>query len=86
MERLARLCLYWAAGMFVVGAVLMVYVPDIYASLVAAAGPNAQVGTDLLDIILTLLRWAIMPTAAALVGAAVVVRAIARHGDGDDLR
>lgn len=90
MHPTARRCVIWAVVLLVAGAVLHTTIPDLYAALVDAAGPNAEIGMRAVDVVLTLVRWALFPMGAALVGAAVVVQALAppeesRRGPGDGL-
>lgn len=63
--------------MLVVGAVLLVYLPQTYVAIAHLAGANAEVGLDLFDISPTLVWWTMIPVGASLIGAAVVIQALA---------
>lgn len=88
MHPAAKKCVQWSIGLFVLGAVLMVYLPDLYAAITKVAGANAEVGLNLLDLAFQLVRSTVMPVGAALVGAAVVIQALAggmrRPAEGPD--
>ena len=73
----AKKCIQWSVGLFVVGAVLMVYLPDLYFAITTVAGANADAGLEVLNVAFMLLRSTMMPVGAALVGAAVVIQALA---------
>lgn len=77
MHPTAQKCILWSVGLFVVGAVLMIYLSDIYLAITKAAGANADAGIEVLNIVLQLLRSIVMPIGAALVGAAVVIQTLA---------
>ena len=83
MTPVAKKRILWSIGLFVVGAVLMVYVPDIYVAVSDRAGPNADIGLGLLDVFMTLVRWTLMPVGASLVGAAVVIQTLSTRHDRD---
>lgn len=77
MNPAAKKCIQWSIGLFVVGTLLLVYLPDIYQAIAGRAGANAEVGLEGLTIALTLVNSTVMPVGAALVGAAVVIQALA---------
>ena len=80
MHSTAKKCVQWAVGLLVLGAVLLVYGTQAYVGLADLAGAGAQTGLSALNIVLTIVRSAIFPMAAALIGAAVVIQTLARDG------
>ena len=74
MNPAAKKCIQWAIGLWVVGAVLVVYMPDIYMAIADRAGTNAEAGLEVVNVALTLAHATLMPLGAALVGAAVVIQ------------
>lgn len=80
MNHTAKRCVQWAVGLWVLGALALVYGTQAYLGLADLAGANAEAGLDAVNIVLTILRSALFPTGAALIGAAVVVQALAGRG------
>ena len=78
----ARTCLRWAVGLLVAGALLLVYGTQVYVAAAGLAGANAEVDLGLVNIVLTLVRSTTFPVAAALIGAAVVIQALAPRAAG----
>ncbi len=76
MHPTARRCFQWAAACLVVGAVLLAYGANWFASVSTALGANAQVGVGLLNIALTLVSSLMFPLGAALISAGIVIRAL----------
>lgn len=76
MHPAAKKCIQWSIGLFVVGSVLLVYIPEIFLVISKRAGANAAIGLDFMDVTLELVRWTFMPVGASLVGAAVVIQAL----------
>lgn len=77
MHPTSKSCLRWAVALVVVGVVLVVYGTDLYLGLAELAGANADVGLDAVNLLLTLLRSTVFPMGAVLVGAAIVIQALA---------
>jgi hypothetical protein len=77
----ARKCVQWAVASAVGGAVLLVFGPQILVGLAELAGANAEIGLAVVDVVLTLVSALLFPLAAALVGAAVVIQALAPRGE-----
>ncbi|MEE6273795.1 hypothetical protein [Georgenia wangjunii] len=70
----------WATigvSMLVVGGLLLAFGPDVYYWAANVAGANAEPGLWVLSVLLNVTREAFMPLGAALVGAAVVIQALA---------
>ena len=76
MHPTARKCVRWATGLFVVGAVLIVFGPHLFAAI-AGRVPNEGAVLGAVDVTVTLVRWTLMPLGASLVGAAVVIQTLA---------
>jgi hypothetical protein len=76
----ARKCVQWAVVSAVVGAVLLVHGAEMLVALAELAGANAETGLAVVTVVLTLVSSLVFPMAAALVGAAVVVQALAPRG------
>ena len=77
MHATAKKCVQWSIALFLVGALLIVFGPQIFKQISDLAGANAAVGLDLVDVTLTLVRSTSMPVGAALIGAAVVIQVLA---------
>ena len=77
MHPTAKSCITWAVGLFVVGTILVVWLPDLYMAVANRAGVTAQIGLDVLITVLDLVQRVAFPLGAALVGAAVVVQTLA---------
>ncbi|SDB84858.1 hypothetical protein SAMN05216410_0425 [Sanguibacter gelidistatuariae] len=89
MNPAAKKCIRWSIGLFVVGALLLVYLPDIYMAINNRTGPNAELGLGFLTVALTLVQWTLMPVGASLIGAAVVIQVLAgetKHPAEDPVR
>ncbi len=82
MHPTARKCVQWAVVSAAVGGVLLVYGPQILVGLAELAGANAEIGLAVASVVLTIVSALLFPLAAALVGAAVVVQALAPRVDG----
>lgn len=76
MHPTAVRCLQWAVAASVVGAVVTVLGPDLLV-LVAHQIPYEATVLGAVDVIVTLVRWTLMPLAGALVGSAVVIQTLA---------
>lgn len=61
----------------VAGAIVVAYGTDAYVWLTGVAGANAEPGLHAVSLVLNILRLTLMPVGAALVGAAVVIQAVA---------
>lgn len=77
MHPTAKTCVGWAVGLFVVGTILLVWLPDLYLAVADRAGANAQVGLDVVLTVLDLVQRVAFPLGASLVGAAVVIQTLA---------
>ncbi|PWF26997.1 hypothetical protein [Ancrocorticia populi] len=81
MHPVGKRCIYWAIGLFIVGALAIVFVPDIVFAITNYLGVNGSAGVYPVEVILTIIRWAAFPTGAALIGAAVVIQVLAPRSD-----
>lgn len=77
MESTAKKCIKWGVVLIVVGGFVLVLLPQLFGLLAETAGPTAAIGFGAVDIVLTLVRWALIPMGTTLIGAAVVIRALA---------
>lgn len=84
MHPTAKRCIEWAVVLLILGAILLVYGTDAYVGLTKLAGANADVGLDAVNIILTLVRSALFPMGAVLIGVAIVIQTMI--GPGLDTR
>lgn len=75
MHPTARTCIGWAAALVVLGAVVVAVGPRLLVAASQAGTPSAA-GVVVLDVVLTLVRGAVFPLGAALVGAAVVIQTL----------
>lgn len=88
MHPVAVKCIKWAVGLFVVGALINLYAAEVLWRLSEYAGVNAAPGLRLLDAVLGIMRFTLMPVGGSLVGAAVVIQTLApqmREAEGSDL-
>ena len=85
MHPVAKKCVVYGVLLLVIGAVLIIYIPDVYNAIANAAGSNAQAGLDVVNIVLQMIRSGIMPVGAALIGAAVVIQTLSsdKHTEED---
>jgi hypothetical protein len=77
MNATSRKCIKWAVVLILLGAVLQVVGPQIFVAAAASLGPNASVGLGIVDVFVTIVRWTLIPMGSALVGAAIVIQALA---------
>lgn len=77
MHQTAKRCVQWAVGLWVLGAVVLIYGAQAYVWLADEVGSDAQAGLDAVDIVLTIARSALFPLGAVLIGAAVVIQTLA---------
>lgn len=59
------------------GGFVLVLLPLLIGLLAETAGPTAAIGVGAVDVVLTLVRWAMIPMGTTLIGAAIVIRALA---------
>ena len=88
MHPAAKKCVEWSIGLFVLGTLAMVYLPDLFRAVARVAGANADVGLRGLNLAFTFVQMSFFPVAAALVGSAVVIQVLAgqaqRPGEARD--
>ncbi|NOJ60992.1 hypothetical protein [Arthrobacter sp. 260] len=77
MEAAAKKCVQWGIALIIAGGLVLVLLPFLVGLLAESAGATAAIGVGLLDVILTLVRWALIPMGTTLIGAAVVIRVLA---------
>jgi hypothetical protein len=77
MEATARKCVQWGIVLIIAGGFVLVLLPQLMGVLADSVGPTASIGIGLVDIVLTLVRWALIPMGTTLIGAAVVIRTVA---------
>lgn len=77
MQATARRCIQWGVLLIVAGGFVLVLLPQLLGLLAEAAGPTAAIGVGAVDIVLTLVRWPMIPMGTTLIGAAIVIRALA---------
>lgn len=77
MESTAKKCIQWGVVLIVVGGFVLLLLPMLIGLLAQTAGPTAAIGVGAIDIVLTLVRWAMIPMGTTLIGAAIVIRALA---------
>lgn len=77
VESTAKKCVQWGVILVVAGGFVLVLLPQLLGLLTEAVGPTAAIGVGAVDIVLTLVRWALIPMGTTLIGAAVVIRALA---------
>lgn len=87
MHPVASRCIFWGVVLFIAGAIGMKYIPNVYSALEDVAGPNAEIGLGIADVTLTAIRLGLMPMAASLIGAGIVIQTLSgqtREGSPTD--
>lgn len=77
MEATAKKCVQWGIILIVTGGFMLVLLPQLMGALAESVGPTASIGVGLVDLVLTLVRWALIPMGTTLIGAAIVIRTLA---------
>ncbi|MFJ6003739.1 hypothetical protein [Arthrobacter sp. NPDC092385] len=77
MQSTARKCIQWGVVLVLAGGFVLVLLPQLLGLLAETAGPTAAIGVGAVDIVLTLVRWAMIPMGTTLIGAGIVIRALA---------
>ena len=77
MHPASKKCLRWSVGLFVLGTLTMVYLPEVYRAIARVAGSNADIGLTSLNLVFTFVQMTVFPTGAALLGSAVVIQVLA---------
>lgn len=77
MHPVAVKCITWAVGLFVLGGLTSAYGAEALWRLSDYAGANATAGLVVLNVVISIMRWTLMPLAGSLVGAAVVIQTLA---------
>jgi type II secretory pathway component PulF len=77
METTAKKCVQWGIALIMAGGLVLVLLPQLMGVLAESVGPTASIGVGLVDIVLTLVRWALIPMGTTLIGAAIIIRALA---------
>lgn len=77
MESTAKKCTQWGVILIIVGGFVLLLLPMLIGLLAQTAGPTAAIGVGAIDIVLTLVRWAMIPMGTTLIGAAIVIRTLA---------
>jgi len=70
-------CIKWAVGLFILGGLTSAYGAELLWRLSDYAGVNATAGLTVMNVVISILRWTLMPLAGSLVGAAVVIQTLA---------
>lgn len=77
MESTAKKCIQWGVLLVIAGGFVLVLLPSLIGLLAQTAGQTAVIGVGAIDVVLTLVRWAMIPMGTTLIGAAIVIRALA---------
>lgn len=77
MESTAKKCIRWGIVLIVAGGFVLVLLPLLIGLIAETAGTRAAIGVGAVDVVLTLVRWAMIPMGTTLIGAAIVIRALA---------
>ncbi|GAA1130742.1 hypothetical protein [Arthrobacter flavus] len=77
MESTAKKCIQWGVLLVIAGGFVLVLLPSLILLLAQTAGQTAVIGVGAVDVVLTLVRWAMIPMGTTLIGAAIVIRALA---------
>lgn len=78
-EPAAARCVIWAASLAVVGIVVSLATPFLQEAVLGAPSTRSMGALQLVGMISAVLRWTVFPTAAALLGAAVVIGWMREH-------
>jgi hypothetical protein len=79
MHPVAVKCIKWAVGLLLLGSLSTAFGSELFVRIADYAGANAAPGVWTVDVILTTVRWVTLPLGASLVGAAVVIQALAPY-------
>lgn len=82
MHPVAEKCVGWGVGCAVLGGLLMAFGPAAFAAIAQRAGPGAETGLTLLNVVLLIVQLFLMPLGAGLIAAAVVVNTLAGPSSG----
>jgi len=77
MESAARKCVRWGIVLIVAGGFVLSLLPALIGLLSDSVGPTASIGVGAVEVVLNLVRWALIPMGTTLIGAAVVIRILA---------
>lgn len=77
MEATANKCVQWGIILIMAGGFVLILLPQLMGAFADSVGPTASIGVGLVDLVLTLVRWALIPMGTTLIGAAIVIRALA---------
>ncbi len=77
MESTAKKCIHWGIVLIIAGGFILLLLPQLLVFLADTAGTSAAIGVGAIDIVLTLVRWAMIPMGTTLIGAAIVIRTLA---------
>jgi hypothetical protein len=72
----SKKCLGWGIGLAVVGTIVLTWGASLYSAILERMGPNAEVGEWAFTFLMTLIRSAAFPMAAALIAAAIVIESL----------
>lgn len=81
MNDTAKKLLGYGAAAVIIGTLLSGYGASVFIWLSNLAGSNAEVGLETVSLAITLLRGVLVPVGAALIGAAVVINALAPQSE-----
>jgi hypothetical protein len=76
MELAAKKCIQWGIVLIIAGGFVLVLLPQLLGLLAEAVGPSAAIGVGAVDLLIGLIRWALIPMGTTLIGAAVVIRVL----------
>ena len=77
MESTAKKCIQWGVVLIIGGGFVLLLLPLLIGLLAQTAGQTAAIGVGAVEIVLTLVRWAMIPMGTTLIGAAIVIRTFA---------
>jgi len=77
MSEISKKILTYGIAGVIIGTLIGAYGTSFFVWLSELAGSNAEAGLSAVSLVITLLRGVLVPVGAALIGAAVVIHALA---------
>ncbi|TQK76382.1 hypothetical protein FB389_1053 [Rarobacter incanus] len=73
-----RRCFIWGIALNVLGPIVAVYGPKVFASLAEDRITNQVInpGLDIVDLLITTMRWTLTPLGCSLIAAGIVIRVL----------
>lgn len=86
MNETSRRCLVWGIALCVVGSALGHFLPALFANVLSRMQSGTEPAVALLDILMLLVRWTMIPLGTTLIGSAIVIHALMPFRSSDRAR